>query len=1215
MRTFFYFILTLSFLYQSQDALAQTTEEAPSLSIGLDKMIFSKGTIDVEVLSNIISKKQDELKKELVKRAILGFLGEGSFTFQNYGENVLKLVLNEKNKQVLTREILEYTSNLALVYGFTELYLQLGVKTNNRLLIDIVTTHFDLVKTVNPTFQESGLVKYLRKIKAQGYRKKKLPSYNKLFLLGELKHNPITLTNCGCSNTKLYGLNHILLDMVFDICKNEDIVQKKGFFLQALNIDQEYYQSQNKYLTLDSICSNIRFSNDTENVKAEQFRREIIRLNKIKLKDCLSIERVEDSLKKYLNDQEIDNPFKSLFVPSTKALNSIIDKYNFFLEDKLRNTLQKVRDKLNTISISYRDNLIKKLVDTSLISSKLNTLDTRKLIKLASDTQAYLKLLSTYKEIEIVKKVDNAQKKLDQDINDYFKEFQEQVKKWKDDGFGMLKSKGLIKHIPSFAVAKGFSNISKIINVIKDSVTKLTLHQQTQKKAYNSKLNYLLYLSNKICCNNDIQQLKEKVANAQKKAAKNIKDLNEKIDQLKKDSTNQSKKINNLNQKVKQLKQNTISDQKQKPEIDKIDQNIKILKKNVGTIIKQVDSLRKKITQIKKDSLYNEKKILKAKDCCKFKYALYKEQLKLIRIKKKNTISLFFKFFGILKETNFLRGNTLEKIEGFYKKYLKEEAEGIKKVRDGLVNKVQDLKKLRENLNANVRSLESKIRIRLSKFTPEKRNSIKQKLDVFQTRLERDSLTSSKLEEAKVAVQKAKATLDEINRIRANATTNRNFVQIAEKLASLNENLNTLKNLKHPSQIIQNIFTNNQIITNGQSLTINDSKRSEQTKKVKDTEKKLERLENQLRSSNDSLKIFQQSDLYFKLNIQNLKDALLAKTFKELKDTNRDLLAKVYEAISKLENPNKKYNDLSFANYILDSLNSQLAKFSYLDEGVQKAVKSFELIASQIKLDLLGEFRKAFNDLKDINFVNPSQFIDFITKLNQLDKAETYDYLFKVLIDIGNNFVKKEHSLAFNSIVNNVKKYTEIIPDSSSINVDVEQIIVDLYDRYGNNSKAVIVPYFSIGLNQAYPFIRGTVLSPSDTLNNLGFAGEKIGIKFRPHFLNYKKKYNEKLKTAFVHQKQPFVSDIHLILYGSGLLYNLANAKTNKNFDGSIIGTSAGVSFFNGLDFNLGVAFPIVNRGFVYEDIMFNIGFDIKITEYIQGVREKRRLAKAKRQE
>ena len=82
------------------------------------------------------------------------------------------------------------------------------------------------------------------------------------------------------------------------------------------------------------------------------------------------------------------------------------------------------------------------------------------------------------------------------------------------------------------------------------------------------------------------------------------------------------------------------------------------------------------------------------------------------------------------------------------------------------------------------------------------------------------------------------------------------------------------------------------------------------------------------------------------------------------------------------------------------------------------------------------------------------------------------------------------------------------------------------------------------------------------------------------------------------------------MIYGSGLLYNIVDLKSETNFKYAITGAALGLEFFNGLEFNLGYAMPIIpkdNIGQMLNKGFINIGFDIPIFEYLKAAREKRK--------
>ena len=81
---------------------------------------------------------------------------------------------------------------------------------------------------------------------------------------------------------------------------------------------------------------------------------------------------------------------------------------------------------------------------------------------------------------------------------------------------------------------------------------------------------------------------------------------------------------------------------------------------------------------------------------------------------------------------------------------------------------------------------------------------------------------------------------------------------------------------------------------------------------------------------------------------------------------------------------------------------------------------------------------------------------------------------------------------------------------------------------------------------------------------------------------------------------------MHLMVYGSGLLYNLVDLKSNDDWNQAVVGTGIGVTFFNGLSANIGVAVPFTDNNFKSENAYLNIGFDIPIIEYIGALSKKK---------
>lgn len=194
--------------------------------------------------------------------------------------------------------------------------------------------------------------------------------------------------------------------------------------------------------------------------------------------------------------------------------------------------------------------------------------------------------------------------------------------------------------------------------------------------------------------------------------------------------------------------------------------------------------------------------------------------------------------------------------------------------------------------------------------------------------------------------------------------------------------------------------------------------------------------------------------------------------------------------------------------------------------------------------------------------------------------------------------------------------------------IDAEGLISNLYDKFASNNRRSTVskktgyliprPFLIIGATHSGAFNSNNQLLVKDNsvsnLNNIYFASEKIGLKFtfidRKYTHSFEPgeefKYRGK-KTYWVKpQTEPIISRWELYLYGSGLLYNIVDIKSQENFNYTLVGSALGVTFFNGLMLNAGVALPINAKSDLNQKYLYTFSFDIPIIEYITAVRKKR---------
>ncbi len=267
--------------------------------------------------------------------------------------------------------------------------------------------------------------------------------------------------------------------------------------------------------------------------------------------------------------------------------------------------------------------------------------------------------------------------------------------------------------------------------------------------------------------------------------------------------------------------------------------------------------------------------------------------------------------------------------------------------------------------------------------------------------------------------------------------------------------------------------------------------------------------------------------------------------------------------------------------------------------------------------------------IKGLNAVDYQAFVEILTHIFELDRSTTYEEYLKTLRSVAGIFDDNNVSRLIFNLTDFLEKFTALDKEKNAISVNVEEIILQLYNKYEarvQNNRVNF--YFSIGLNQTFgiDYDEGYELqSDSTTLKSLAFAAEKIGVKVkfrdwrRIRSYEYGESYGPlQTKIKRTNTRKPIVNDVYWLVYGSGILYNITNTTTGKDFTYPIIGTGLGVAFYNSLDLNLFVNFPLVSDESFGESLqrrqLYGFSFDIKIGEYITAARKKRAEKKANEQ-
>lgn len=296
--------------------------------------------------------------------------------------------------------------------------------------------------------------------------------------------------------------------------------------------------------------------------------------------------------------------------------------------------------------------------------------------------------------------------------------------------------------------------------------------------------------------------------------------------------------------------------------------------------------------------------------------------------------------------------------------------------------------------------------------------------------------------------------------------------------------------------------------------------------------------------------------------------------------------------------------------------------------------KSIETSLIKFK-DFYAENKETIQEL--LNFykgLKKSKFKDFsLTK----DQYNALKFIIKEFISLAQNQYDDKDVIAsvLNFLLENtIVEFTNIegtlitenetkLAGSDSkgyLYIDVASLISAIDANFGSIKRKkwlnYFTPFMSVGTNYASFNSNNNLLidnqDMNQDLNDLYFASEKIGLKVKLWNWKYTHSFKsgEPIDYWFIKdnswkrpQPDPFVNDIYLMAYGSGLLYNLVDLKSEEQFNYAIVGAGVGITFFNGLSLNVGYASPLVEGNL--DNGFLNIGLDIPILEYISAIKNK----------
>ncbi len=277
-----------------------------------------------------------------------------------------------------------------------------------------------------------------------------------------------------------------------------------------------------------------------------------------------------------------------------------------------------------------------------------------------------------------------------------------------------------------------------------------------------------------------------------------------------------------------------------------------------------------------------------------------------------------------------------------------------------------------------------------------------------------------------------------------------------------------------------------------------------------------------------------------------------------------------------------------------------------------------------------------------IKFINNKNFTDNLHKLCSISKtplglekiSEEQITVVKLFLNefaykVDYLFDRNVPKQLLNLLVENTHFGTDEAGKTTEVYVDVESLILSLDKEFVSKQKSNPIatklfflnprPFITIGTSVASFLNDKNKLDASkdgapQSIKNVTFATEKIGFRVTLYDKGYTSsfapgetyKWHGRNYTWNAPQKKPVVNSMYYNVYACGLLYNVLDVKTNKNFNYGFVGSNIGLRFFNGLEMSAGVA-CIWDGGLDEKNIFAKFDFDVPIVDYLMALRKKKK--------
>ena len=339
------------------------------------------------------------------------------------------------------------------------------------------------------------------------------------------------------------------------------------------------------------------------------------------------------------------------------------------------------------------------------------------------------------------------------------------------------------------------------------------------------------------------------------------------------------------------------------------------------------------------------------------------------------------------------------------------------------------------------------------------------------------------------------------------------------------------------------------------------------------------------------------------------KDHSVQNTFTFTRPVTSNNIAIWYNKLGLMNNA--EYAPVAPGVFSFPDVNNVNTNLPTLVAGMQAQIPGFlQYTGTNKNIKSISALKKTALGIEDIKKAD----VDAI-KLTLLDYANESEYLF------DQNVVKN----LFGLLVENIHFDADASQRLTDVYIDVESLILSLSKEFVNKQKRSSIssalffidprPFFTIGTTTAQ-FLNDNKLDNVNgapaSLKNINFAAEKIGFKVKLWDAGYTHsfdpgevyKWHGRNYVWDQPQKKPLIANVYYNVYTSGLLYNLVDLKTNKNFNYGFMGSNVGMQFFNGLELSSGLGW-IYKDGVSAENMFLKLDFDIPIIDYLSALSRK----------